>query len=83
MVLLIGVESYKNNVYTNDIFVCDCGFKNALIRFLQDFEPEQIGHETLFGAITSMKPDKHLRLEKIWNYAPQSNSMNRFRIVRR
>lgn len=83
MVLLIGVESYKNNVYTNDIFVCDCGFKNALIRFLQDFEPEQIGHETLFGAINSMKPDRHLRLEKVRNYDSQSNSMNGFRIVRR
>lgn len=83
VIMMIGVGSYKNNIYTNDAFVCDCGFKNALIRFLQNFEPEQIGHETLFGAISSMKPDRHLRLEKVQNYTSQLNSTDVFRIIRR
>lgn len=81
VILMFGVGSYKNNIYTNDIFVCDCGFKNDLIRFLQYFEPEQVGHKTLFGTINSMKPDKHLRLEKVQNYTPRSNNINGFKII--
>jgi len=82
--LMLGVNSYKNNVYTNDIFVCDCGYKNGLVRFLRDFEPEQIGQETLFGAINSMKPDKHLRLYRIQNYVtPLPPTSSGFRIIRR
>ena len=83
IIMMIGVGSYKNNIYANDVFVCDCGFKNALIRFLQDFEPEQIGQETLFGVINSMKPDRQIRLEKVQNYTSELNIMDGFRIIRR
>jgi len=83
-IMMLGVGSYKNNVYINDEFVCDCGYKNGLIRFLQDFEPEQIGQETLFGAINSMKPDKHIRLSKVQNYNPTTTeNSSGFRIIRR
>lgn len=81
--LMLGIHSYMNNVYINDTFVCDCGYKNALLRFLRDFEPEQIGEETLFGTINSMKPDKHLRLERVQNYTPYSSGSGGFRIIHR
>lgn len=83
-ILMFGVGSYKNNVFINDLFVCDCGYKNGLMRFLRDFEPEQIGQETLFGAINSMKPNKHLRLSRIQNYVePLPSNSGGFRIIRR
>lgn len=82
-ILILGISSYKNNIYINDVFVCDCGYKNNLIRFLQDFEPEQIGQETLFGTINAMKPDKHLRLARIHNYTPFSDRSGAFTIIRR
>jgi len=83
-IMMLGIGSYKNNIYENDVFVCDCGYKNGLIRFLRDFEPEQIGQETLFGTINSMKPDKHLRLSRIQNYNPTlPSNPTGFRIIRR
>lgn len=83
-ICLLGLSSYKNNVYINDKFVCDCGYKQELIRFLRDFEPEQIGQKTLFGTIDSMKPDKHLRLLRIQNYpSVRQPSINAFRIIHR
>ncbi|MFZ1780312.1 MAG: hypothetical protein WAT94_02640 [Enterococcus aquimarinus] len=83
VILMLGVGSYKNNVLINDLFVCDCGYRNELIRFLQDFEPEQVIQETLFGTINSMKPDKHIRLERVRNYTLRMASLDGFRIIRR
>lgn len=84
LMLKLGVGTYRNNIYINDTFVCDCGYKNALIRFLQAYEPDHIGQETIFGAINSMKPNKTLRLSRIQIYETvMSQNSDRFRITRR
>lgn len=83
IIIRFGVGSYRNNIYINDKFVCDCGYKVGLIRFLQDFEPEQIGQVAIFEAVNSMKPDKHMRLLEIQDYIPDSwGNLGGFKVIR-
>lgn len=84
IVLRTGMKSYENNVYTNDEFVCNCGYKSQLINYLRDIEPEINVQDSLFGTVEAMKPSKQLRLLKIENYTvPESSDGGGFRIIRR
>lgn len=78
--LILGLDSYRNNVFINDRFVCICGYKSDLIRFLHNYEPEVPFQGTLLGVLDGMKPNRQLRLERLER---EDNAPGAFRIIRR
>lgn len=78
--LILGLGSYRKNVFINDRFVCICGYKSDLIRFLRSYEPEVPLQGTLLGVLDGMKPNRQLRLERLER---EDNAPGTFRIIRR
>ena len=79
--LRLGLSSYGDNIFENDKFVCDCGYRNDLVHFLRNYESERPGQETLLDLVNSMKPNKQTRLAKLACY--RQTPSGGFRIIRR
>ena len=61
----LALLSIRSNYYINDHFICDCGQRDALCRFLEFTAPDVTGFNSTLGTISAAKPPRLSRLSRI------------------
>ena len=65
LLIRLALLSSQSNFFTNDRFVCECGYIDDLRYYLQHVEPDIQGFESTLATITASKPSRLARISRL------------------